>query len=149
MLSFSFVSRCFLFLQWSIGGFLAYCLVSTWFYHSCTPPTFSLWFLLCLWRMSFFGRFQHFFLIDGCSAVNCNFGVLVRRCEFRVLLPCHLASNSLPRIIFDNQKAPSDVRNYIDFLKEVCMRHETCRGLLGCRQMENWKATHIFWSGLL
>lgn len=43
----------------------------------------------------------------------------------------------------------ADVRNYIDFLKEVCMGHETCRGLLGCRQMENWKATHIFWSDLL
>ena len=63
----------FWFLQWSIGGFLAYCLASTWFYHSCAPPTFSLWLLLCLRRMSFLGRFQNIFLIDGCSAVSSDF----------------------------------------------------------------------------
>ena len=69
----------FWFLQWSIGGFLAYCLASTWFYHSCAPPTFSLWLLLCLRRMSFLGRFQNIFLIDGCSAVSSDFVVLCEK----------------------------------------------------------------------
>ena len=60
----------------------------------------------CIYIYFFLVDSRLFFLIDGCSAVNCNFGVLMRRCELRVLLPCHLASNSLPRIIFENQKTP-------------------------------------------
>ena len=52
-----------------------------WSYHSCTPPTVSLWLLLCLWMSGiFFGRFQCSF-VDGCSAVSCDFGVSVRRSE--------------------------------------------------------------------
>ena len=31
-----------------------------------------------------------FFLIDGCSADSCDFGVLVKAGEFWVLLLCHL-----------------------------------------------------------
>ena len=31
-------------------------------------------------RVSFFGRFQHFF-VGGCSAVSCDFGVSIRRGE--------------------------------------------------------------------
>ena len=50
------------------------------FYHDCFPPTILLW-PLCLWTLDiFFGRFQHFF-VDGCSAVSCDSGVLIRRDE--------------------------------------------------------------------
>ena len=40
-----------------------------WFYCNCTPPTVSLWLLLCLWMWGiFFGEFQCL-PVDDCSAV--------------------------------------------------------------------------------
>ena len=48
----------------------------TWFYCDCAPPTVSLWLLLCLWMWGiFFGEFQCL-LVDDCSAVSCDSGVL-------------------------------------------------------------------------
>ena len=45
-----------------------------WFYCECTPPTISLWLLLCLGTWSIlFWWFQHP-PVDGCSTVNCSFG---------------------------------------------------------------------------
>ena len=48
------------------------------------PPTIFLGLLLCLWTWGiFFGGIQlfFFFFFDGCSAVNCNFGVLAEEDE--------------------------------------------------------------------
>ena len=45
-----------------------------WFYCECTPPTDSLWLLLCLWTWGIlFWGFQHP-PVDGCSTVSHNFG---------------------------------------------------------------------------
>lgn len=55
----------------------------------------------------FFCRFQTFlFLIDGCPAVNCNFGVLMRRCELRSppTLPSCLQLSAQDH--FENPKTP-------------------------------------------
>ena len=41
------------------------------------------------YRVSCFGRFQHF-IVNGCSAVSCAFGVFIRRGQARVLLFSHL-----------------------------------------------------------
>ena len=47
-----------------------------WFYCDCTPPTISLWLLLCLWMWGiFFGVFQCL-PVDDCSAISCDSGVL-------------------------------------------------------------------------
>ena len=60
-----------------------------WFYCDCVPPTVSLWLLLCLWMWGiFFGEFQCL-PVNDCSAISCDFGVLVREWE-HVLLLCHL-----------------------------------------------------------
>lgn len=49
-------------------------------YQDCTPPAVISW-LLCLWTQRiFFGRLQPF-VVDACSAVNCNFGFFVSRGE--------------------------------------------------------------------
>ena len=49
-----------------------------WFYCDCTPPTGSLWLLLCLWMWGiFFGEFQCL-PVDDCSAVSCDSGALTR-----------------------------------------------------------------------
>ena len=50
-------------------------LVWIWFYHDCTPPTVSLWFLVFGCGTSFFGEFQHS-PINGCLTVSCNFVAL-------------------------------------------------------------------------
>ena len=47
----------------------------------CTPPTVSLWLLLCLWMWGiFFGEFQCL-PVGDCSAVSCDSGALTRRSE--------------------------------------------------------------------
>ena len=52
-----------------------------WFYCDCTPPTISLWLLLCLWIWGiFFGEFQCL-PVDDCPAASCDSGVLARGCE--------------------------------------------------------------------
>ena len=52
-----------------------------WFYCDCTPPTISLWLLLCPWMWGiFFGEFQCL-PVNDCSAVSCDSGVLVRGSE--------------------------------------------------------------------
>ena len=49
-----------------------------WFYCDFTPPTTSLWLLLCLWMWGmFFGEFQCF-PFDDCSAVSYDSCVLAR-----------------------------------------------------------------------
>ena len=49
-----------------------------WFYCDCTPPTISLWLLLCLWMWRiFFGEFQCL-PVDDCPAASCDSGVLTR-----------------------------------------------------------------------
>ena len=52
-----------------------------WFYCDCTPPTISLWLLLCLsmWD-TFFGEFQCL-PVDDCSAVSCDSSALARGSE--------------------------------------------------------------------
>ena len=53
-----------------------------WFYCDCTPPTTSLWHLLCLWMWGiFFGEFQCL-PVDDCSVVSCDSGALARGSEF-------------------------------------------------------------------
>ena len=54
-----------------------------WFYCDCTPPTVSLWLLLCLcmWGI-FFGEFQCL-PFDDCSAVSCDSDALARESESR------------------------------------------------------------------
>ena len=53
--------------------------------HSFAPPTIFLGLLLCPWcSVSFFGGIQHS-SIDGCSAMNCNFGVLTGEDEYILL----------------------------------------------------------------
>ena len=49
-----------------------------WFYCDCTPPTVSLWLLLCLcmWGI-FFGEFQCL-PVDDCPAASYDSGVLAR-----------------------------------------------------------------------
>ena len=52
-----------------------------WFYCDCTPPTISLWLLLCLWMWGiFFGEFQCL-PVNDCSTVSCDSGVLARGSE--------------------------------------------------------------------
>ena len=52
-----------------------------WFYCDCTPPTVSLWLLLCLWMWGiFFVEFQCL-PVEVCSAVSCDSGVLERGSE--------------------------------------------------------------------
>ena len=52
-----------------------------WFYCDCTPPTVSLWLLLCLWMWSiFFDEFQCL-PVDDCSAISCDSGALTRGSE--------------------------------------------------------------------
>ena len=52
-----------------------------WFYCDCTPPTVSLWLLLCLWMWGiFFSEFQCL-PVNDCSAVSCDSGVLTRGSE--------------------------------------------------------------------
>ena len=47
-----------------------------------TPPTISMWFLLCLWVYDlFFGNFPSNCFADSCLAVGCNFGVFMREGE--------------------------------------------------------------------
>ena len=54
-----------------------------WFYRDCTPPTISLWLLLCLWVWGiFFGKFQCF-PVDDCSAVSCDFDALLGWCCYK------------------------------------------------------------------
>ena len=49
-----------------------------WFYCDCTPPTISLWLLLCPWMWGiFFGEFQCL-PVNDCSAVSCDSGALGR-----------------------------------------------------------------------
>ena len=49
-----------------------------WFYCDCTPPTISLWLLLCLWTWGiFFGEFQCL-PVNDCSAVNCDSSAVAR-----------------------------------------------------------------------
>ena len=49
-----------------------------WFYCDCSPPTISLWLLLCLWMWGiYFGEFL-WLPVDGCSAVSFDSGVLIR-----------------------------------------------------------------------
>ena len=51
------------------------------FFCDCTPPTVSLWLLLCLWMCSiFFGEFQCL-PVNHCSAVCCDSGALARGSE--------------------------------------------------------------------
>ena len=55
--------------------------------------TLLLWLLLCLWvRGIFFGRFQDFFFVGGCSGVSCDIGVFVRRNELTSFFAILLAS---------------------------------------------------------
>ena len=57
-----------------------------WFYCDCTPPTVSLWLLLCLWMLGiFFGEFQRL-PVDDCSAVSCDSGVLARGSDLQNLV---------------------------------------------------------------
>ena len=50
---------------------------------------------LCLWRYGiFFLLVLFFFFTDGCSEASCDFGVLVRGGELKVLLLCHLVTYS-------------------------------------------------------
>ena len=52
-----------------------------WLYCDCTPPTFSLWLLLCLWMWGiFFGEFQCL-PVNDCPAASCDSGVLARGIE--------------------------------------------------------------------
>ena len=52
-----------------------------WFYCDCTPPTISLWLLLCLWMWGiFFGEFQCP-PVNDCPAASCDSGVLARGSE--------------------------------------------------------------------
>ena len=53
-----------------------------WFYCECTPPTVSLWLLLCLWmwRGIFFGDFQCL-PFDDFSTVSCDSSALTRGSE--------------------------------------------------------------------
>ena len=52
-----------------------------WFYCDCSPPTISLWLLLCHWMWSIFsGEFQCL-PVDDCSAVSCDSGALARGSE--------------------------------------------------------------------
>ena len=52
-----------------------------WFYCDCTPPTISLWLLLCLWMWDiFFCEFQCL-PVNDCSAVSCDSGALPRGSE--------------------------------------------------------------------
>ena len=52
-----------------------------WFYCDCTPPTISLWLLLCLWMWGIFcGEFQCL-PVDDCPAASCDSGVLARGSE--------------------------------------------------------------------
>ena len=52
-----------------------------WFYCYCTPPTMSLWlFFVFGCRVSFLVCYS-IFIVSDCSAVGCDFGVLVRRDE--------------------------------------------------------------------
>ena len=51
------------------------------FYSDCTPPTVSLWLLLCLWMWGvFFGEFQCL-PVDDCPAASCDSCVLARGSE--------------------------------------------------------------------
>ena len=61
--------------------------------HECAPSIILLWFLLYIFecRISFLIGSSLF--IDGCSAVSCDFGVLVRGDELKFLLLCHVISN--------------------------------------------------------
>ena len=52
-----------------------------WFYCDCTPPTISLWLLLCLWMWGiFFGEFRCL-PDDDCWAVSCDSSALTRGSE--------------------------------------------------------------------
>ena len=52
-----------------------------WYYCDCTPPTISLWLLLCLWMWGiFFGEFQCL-PVNDCSAVSCDSSGLARGSE--------------------------------------------------------------------
>ena len=52
-----------------------------WFYCNCSPPTVSLWLLLCLWMWGiFFGNFQCL-PVDDCPTASCDSGVLTRGSE--------------------------------------------------------------------
>ena len=52
-----------------------------WFCCDCTPPTISLWLLLCLWMWGIFiGEFQCL-PVDDCPAACCDSGVLTRGSE--------------------------------------------------------------------
>ena len=52
-----------------------------WFHSDCTPPTVSLWLLLCLWMWGiFFGEFQCP-PVNDCPAASCVSGVLARGSE--------------------------------------------------------------------
>ena len=49
-----------------------------WFHCDCTPPTISLWLLLCLWMWGiFFGEFQCL-PVDDCPAASCDSVALTR-----------------------------------------------------------------------
>ena len=53
-----------------------------WFYCDGTPPTISLWLLLCLWMWGiFFGEFQCLPVDDCPAAASCDSGVLTRGSE--------------------------------------------------------------------
>ena len=52
-----------------------------WLYCDCTPPTISVWLLLCLWMwVIFFDEFQCF-PVDDCPAASCDSRVLTRGSE--------------------------------------------------------------------
>ena len=65
-----------------------------WFYCDCTPPTISLWLLLCLWMWGiFFGEFQGL-PVDDCPAASCDSGVLTRGSESTPFYSTILVPNS-------------------------------------------------------
>lgn len=74
---------------------------------------------------------EYLFLIDfslfsnGCSAVSCNFPVLMRRGELKVLLLCHLFQASLVYLVLSGDSTGMLVKvpKFLKFLKGPVITH--------------------------
>ena len=53
----------------------------SWFYSDCTPPTVSLWLLLCPWTWSILLGEVQCLPVDDCPADSCDSGALARGSE--------------------------------------------------------------------
>ena len=78
--------------------------------HGFAPPTILLRFLLCpwMWDIFFFAGIQHS-LVDGCSAMRCNFGLLMGEDEctsffFAILYDGHNLLKLLPKVKYVKMK---------------------------------------------